>query len=197
MSKRAVDINPGTEITTNEDGSATATFTPLGLVGHGPTEQEARDDLIKAIMAELQYNEDAQAKFTTYAEANSTEMLEDDTDDLKSRSKAATAGFTVLDSSCFDATISADDLPVLVDFWADWCTPCHMLAPTLKELSDDLSDRMRIAKLNIDENIDIAQRFHVQSIPTIILFHRGEEKHRITGSGRPKEEYAAELLPHL
>lgn len=197
MSKRAVDIRPGTELETNEDGSVTATFTPLGVVGNGQDEDSAREDLIKAIMAELQYNDQAQVTFAQYAEINSTEVPDEEADDLKARSKAATAGFTVLDSTTFDEHVNADDLPILVDFWAEWCTPCHMIAPTLKELSDDLSDRMRMAKLDIDASTDIAARYNVQSIPTIILFHQGKEKVRITGAGRPKEEYAAELAPHL
>ena len=80
---------------------------------------------------------------------------------------------SVSDSS-FQADVLDADQPVLVDFWAEWCGPCRMIAPALEELSDELGDRVSIVKLNIDENPDVPVRYGVRGIPTMILFKNGE-----------------------
>ena len=77
-----------------------------------------------------------------------------------------------------DASFATDVLgaskPVLVDFWADWCGPCRMIGPSLEEISDELADKVTIAKVDIMENTDIASQFSVQSIPLLILFKDGK-----------------------
>ena len=80
---------------------------------------------------------------------------------------------TVTDSSFQEDVLSADK-PVLVDFWAEWCGPCRMIAPALEELSSELGDRVTIAKLNIDENPDAPAKYGVRGIPTMILFKDGQ-----------------------
>ena len=80
---------------------------------------------------------------------------------------------TVTDSSFQQDVLSADK-PVLVDFWAEWCGPCRMIAPALEELSSELGDRVTIAKLNIDENPDAPAKYGVRCIPTMILFKDGQ-----------------------
>jgi thioredoxin 1 len=80
---------------------------------------------------------------------------------------------TVTDASFHDDVIRADQ-PVLVDFWAEWCGPCRMIAPALEELSSELGDRLTIAKLNIDDNPEAPSRYGVRGIPTMILFRNGE-----------------------
>ncbi|RPF72557.1 thioredoxin [Aurantiacibacter spongiae] len=80
---------------------------------------------------------------------------------------------TVTDSS-FQADVLDADKPVLVDFWADWCGPCKMIAPALEELSDEMSDQVTIAKMDIMENPDVPGKMGVQSIPFLVLFKNGE-----------------------
>ncbi len=80
---------------------------------------------------------------------------------------------TVTDSSFGEDVLGASQ-PVLVDFWAEWCGPCRMIAPALEELSDEFGDRVTIAKLNIDENPEAPSKYGVRGIPTMILFKNGE-----------------------
>ena len=80
---------------------------------------------------------------------------------------------TVTDES-FQADVLGSDKPVLVDFWAEWCGPCRMIAPALEEIANDLGDKVTVAKLNIDENPDAPAKYGVRGIPTMILFKNGE-----------------------
>jgi thioredoxin 1 len=83
-------------------------------------------------------------------------------------------GIVTLTSSTFDETVKASDKPVVVDFWAEWCGPCKMIAPILSEIAADHGDDVTIAKLNVDEHGDIAQRYNVMSIPTLLVFKDGD-----------------------
>jgi len=86
-----------------------------------------------------------------------------------------------LTEQTFDEEISKDE-PVLVDFWAAWCAPCRAIAPILEEIEKEQSDKIKIAKLNVDEYPDIASRFKVFSIPTLIIFKNGKELGRLVGA---------------
>ena len=86
----------------------------------------------------------------------------------------------------FATDVEQSTLPVFLDFWAGWCGPCLMIGPFIEELAAELAGRVRVGKLNIDENPMTAQRFNVRSIPTMIVFKNGREVDRITGAV-PKE----------
>jgi len=82
----------------------------------------------------------------------------------------------------FDQVISSAQKPVLVDFWASWCGPCRALGPTVEKISESMADKIDVYKCNVDENGDLAMRYGVMSIPTLILFKGGEVAHTIVGA---------------
>lgn len=106
------------------------------------------------------------------------------------------AGIANLSDTTFDEEVKSSDEPVLVDFWAEWCGPCKMIAPTLEEISKDYAGRLKIAKVNVDEALDVARRFEVMSIPTLILFKDGEPLLRIVGA-KGKGQLLQEIDPFL
>jgi thioredoxin 1 len=81
---------------------------------------------------------------------------------------------TAVGDDDFASAVLESDKPVLVDFWAEWCAPCKMIGPSLEEISDELGDKVTIAKLNIDDHPETPSKFGVRSIPTMILFKNGE-----------------------
>jgi thioredoxin 1 len=97
-----------------------------------------------------------------------------------------------LTDSTFDEEIAGAAEPVLVDFWAEWCGPCKLIAPVLEELAGEQSGKLRIAKLNVDDNPAAARRFDVMSIPTLIVFKDGQPAKRIVGA-KPKGALLEEL----
>ena len=97
-----------------------------------------------------------------------------------------------LTSANFEETVKGTSLPILIDFYADWCGPCKMLAPTIEEIAAGAADFL-VAKINVDEAADIAERFAVMSIPTIVVLRGGEEINRAVGL-RPKDAILA-MLP--
>jgi thioredoxin 1 len=96
----------------------------------------------------------------------------------------------------FHKEVLDSDIPVLVDFWAPWCGPCKMLAPTLEEISRENNGKIKIVKINIDENQEMAAKFGIRSIPTMIIFNKGELKNQIVGS-LPKEQIEKIILEEI
>jgi thioredoxin 1 len=96
----------------------------------------------------------------------------------------------------FEEKVLGSPTPVLVDFWAEWCGPCHMVAPVLEEIASEKQGALTIAKLDIDENPDTARRFGILSIPSMLLFVDGVEKRRLVGA-RGKQQILGDLAEFL
>ena len=92
----------------------------------------------------------------------------------------------------FTAEVLESDIPVLVDFWATWCGPCMMLAPTIEELAEELDGKAKICKVNVDEEAELANMFRIQSSPTVMIFKHGEVTDMVVGL-RPKDVYLEKL----
>ncbi|MGH9069581.1 MAG: thioredoxin [Acidimicrobiales bacterium] len=106
------------------------------------------------------------------------------------------ADVTTLSDTSFDEVVKLSDQPVLVDFWAEWCGPCKMIAPILEEIAAEKAGALKVAKVNVDDNLEISRRFEVMSIPTLILFKDGEPKLRLIGA-KTKGQYLQELSAFL
>ena len=105
-------------------------------------------------------------------------------------------------SSVNDANFQAEVIdasktqPVMVDFWADWCRPCHMLAPTVGEIAAEYNGKLKVVKLNVDESMNTAGRFNIRGIPTLLIFKGGQVAEQIVGAV-PKEQIAKVVQQHI
>ena len=96
----------------------------------------------------------------------------------------------------FQDKVLESDTPVMVDFWAEWCVPCHMVSPVVEEIGNEKAGALKVAKVNVDENPGITRQFAVMSIPSLILFKGGEEVARVVGA-RPKDAILKDIDPKL
>ena len=103
---------------------------------------------------------------------------------------------TTLTDTNFNEEVKGSDEPVLVDFWAEWCGPCKMIAPVLEEIAGEQAGKLRVAKLNVDDNPSAARRYDVMSIPTLIVFKDGEPVRRLIGA-KGKGQLLQELAEFL
>ena len=103
---------------------------------------------------------------------------------------------TELNDDNFEQEVLKSDLPTLVDFWAPWCGPCQMMGPILEEAAAEWEGKIRVCKLNVDESMQVARNYQVQSIPTMILFDKGEPAKKIIGA-RPKKAFEDEFQTWL
>ncbi len=102
----------------------------------------------------------------------------------------------VVSDDNFEEKVLSSEKPVLVDFWAEWCGPCHMIAPYVKEIAKEQEAALAVAKMDIDENPITPGRYGIMSIPTLMLFKNGDVVARIVGA-MPKDRIMAQVLPHL
>jgi thioredoxin len=103
---------------------------------------------------------------------------------------------TALTDATFDEEVVAASEPVLVDFWAEWCGPCKQIEPVLDEIARENEGRLRVGKVNVDDNLEIVRRFEVMSVPTLILFKDGTPQLRLVGA-KGKAQLLQELNRHL
>ena len=103
---------------------------------------------------------------------------------------------TVVTDETFNQEVLKADRPTLVDFWAVWCGPCRMVAPVVDEIAREQTGKLKVMKLDVDENQNTAMAYGVMSIPTLILFKNGQPVERIVGF-RPKGDMEKKILPHL
>jgi thioredoxin 1 len=98
----------------------------------------------------------------------------------------------------FDAEVltASSSQPVMVDFWAEWCRPCHMLAPTVAEIAQDYAGKLKVMKLNVDEAMNSAARYNIRGIPTLLVFKNGQMVEQIVGAV-PKDQITKALDRHL
>ena len=101
-----------------------------------------------------------------------------------------------IQDATFDEEVTQSSTPVLVDFWAEWCGPCKMIAPVLEQIAEEKGETLKIAKLDVDANTGTAQSFGVTGIPTLILFKEGKPVERIVGF-LPKPQLLRRIEPHL
>jgi thioredoxin 1 len=99
---------------------------------------------------------------------------------------------THIDSKNFKKEVEQSDIPVILDFWADWCGPCRMMGPVFEQITSDYSGKLKFAKINVDENRDLATQFQIQGIPALVIAKKGKEVGRIVGFA-PKETLKSKI----
>lgn len=114
---------------------------------------------------------------------------------FNTRTKGMSGAVAEFTDETFQSEVLESDQPVLVDFWAPWCGPCKALTPTIEALADEYSGKVKVGKLNTDDNRQAAINYQINSIPTLIVFKNGEPVERLMG-GRPKDQLAAMLDRH-
>jgi thioredoxin 1 len=107
-----------------------------------------------------------------------------------------TTTITELTEETFDEEVGASDVPLVVDFWAEWCGPCRMVAPVLEQIAAEKAGQLRVAKVDVDDAPGIARRFQIMSIPTLMVFQDGVPKKRLVGA-KGKSQLLSELAEFL
>lgn len=197
--KKVVNLSGNCEVE-EKDGVWSVHFPHLDLRATGPSKDEAMSNLIASISELIPESEDARARWEEFCGANLIEQEYTDEElraeqELLEKSKEASKSFRSIALEELDGAATSER-PVLIDFWAEWCKPCHMMAPELKTASDNLAGKLEVLKMNVDDNKEAWERFSIEGIPTLILFRGGEEVHRILGA-RMADDIVSELAPHL
>jgi thioredoxin 1 len=97
------------------------------------------------------------------------------------------SGAINLDESNFEREVTRSDKPVLVDFWAEWCGPCKLIAPLLDEIAREKADAIKVAKVNVDENQSLSSKYNIRAIPSLLFFKNGQLRDQVTGMASKKD----------
>lgn len=114
-----------------------------------------------------------------------------DLEDSKGSDFMASANVMEFTDSNFETEVLGADKPVLVDFWAEWCMPCRILAPTIDDVADENTDKLKVGKVDTDANREISVKYGISAIPTVILFHKGEIAKKFVGLTKKEDIEAA------
>lgn len=114
---------------------------------------------------------------------------------MLNRKEAEMTAVHVTDKN-FEAEVLKSNLPVLVDFWAEWCGPCRMISPIVEEIAKDLQGKLKVAKVNVDESQELAAQFNIMSIPTLLIFKKGQPVEQMVGA-MSKDNLLAKINPQL
>lgn len=104
--------------------------------------------------------------------------------------------YVILNDDNFEQEVIKSDVPVLIDFWAEWCMPCKMIAPIVEELANEYQGKLKVGKLDVDSNPQVSMKYGIRSIPTLLIFKNGQPVDQIIGAV-PKKVILDKLLPHL
>ena len=194
--RQAIDLSSSIEFSDEGGGTYRAYFAVLDIQGRGASEDEAFHSLTEQLGVILRGDEEAREAFGKWAEDHiieqeltPEEIAEED--EMSSLAAGAENDFPALTVDSFDAAI-ASSKPLLVDFWAGWCRPCLAAAPVLKEIHDEMADAFDVAKVDVDANPQIQERYGFTGIPCFIMFREGEEVDRIVGFA-PKVQFKAAI----
>jgi thioredoxin 1 len=200
--QKVVNVSGTSEFTDLPDGRVRIHFPLFDISAEGSDRDDALQQLFPVLQAHLESSDEALQQWQEWAPNNlvEREMTDEqiaqqkEMDDLVEQGKKIGKTLRALEASEF-ADFVASSSPVIVDFWAEWCQPCHMLAPVLKEVTDEL--KIAVGKINIDENPGIWEEIPSNGIPTIAVYKDGERRGIVVGAGRSPDELKAELEPFL
>ena len=185
-----------------EDGRWLGRFPVYDLSAYGATEQEARDEIYRQLVDRRENGTDEEKReWHEFAQANiieveiSEEEYQAELAERRKQKRYPSSKLPQLTPETFDDTI-ASSTPTLVDYWAQWCEPCHMMAPVLHELKDKLAGQLNVCAVDVEKYEPLWERFDLKGIPTLIVFKDGDEVKRILGT-RSLDELLAELEPVL
>jgi len=114
---------------------------------------------------------------------------------MMNRKEAEMTAVHVTDKN-FEAEVLKSNLPVLVDFWAEWCGPCRMISPIVEEIAKDLKGKLKVVKVNVDESQELAAQFNIMSIPTLLIFKKGKPVEQMVGA-MSKDNLLAKINPQI